>query len=168
MVNPTQQLAQPNGECEPSVLRVRDMHVRYRPHRHRLPVEGCIHTPRDAARLAAEALANTTVEQVLALHLDARYGLIGLHKVSEGTLDSAPVHPREVFKVALLANAASVILAHNHPSGDPTPSLEDDAMVQRLVRAGDLLGVPLADALIVTDPANGGRYFSFRESGRLS
>jgi DNA repair protein RadC len=144
------------------------MVVTYRPHRFPLPVEGRAQTPREAAGLVAAMLANETVEQVLVLHLDTKRNLIGVHTASRGTLDGALVHPREIFKVALLANAASVILAHNHPSGDATPSAEDIVMVRRLREAGELLHVPLDDALIVTDPAQGSRYWSFREQGLLA
>jgi len=72
-------------------------------------------------------------------------------------------HPREVFKAALLANAAAIILTHNHPSGDPTPSADDMALTRRLAEAGTLIGVEVLDHIIVGD----GRYFSFREGGRL-
>ena len=88
--------------------------------------------------------------------------------VSTGTLDAAIVHPRDVFKATLLSNAAGLLVIHNHPSGDPTPSPDDRALVVRLHAAGELLGVPLLDALIVTDPIDGLRYFSFREAGVLS
>ncbi len=67
----------------------------------------------------------------------------------------------------MLANAAGLVLAHNHPSGDPTPSPDDRALVSRLLQAGELLGVELLDALIVTDPSDGGAYYSFREAGAL-
>jgi DNA repair protein RadC len=72
-----------------------------------------------------------------------------------------------VFKGALLANAAGLILAHNHPSGDPTPSPDDRALVSRLLQAGELLGVELLDALNVVDPSEGGAYYSFKEAGAL-
>ncbi len=84
-----------------------------------------------------------------------------------GTLDASLVHPRDVFKAACLSNAAALVIAHNHPSGDPTPSGEDRALSDRLRQAGELLGVTLLDFVIVTDPAEGFRYHSFRESGVL-
>ena len=125
-------------------------------------------SPREAARLAAAILADTTVEQVLALHFDTKHRLIGIHIVSVGTLDASLVHPRDVFKAACLSNAAALVIAHNHPSGDPTPSGEDRALSDRLRQAGELLGVTLLDFVIVTDPAEGFRYYSFQESGVLS
>ena len=146
---------------------VRELAIRYKPLRVALPVNGDVGTPRAAAHLAAAVLAGLTVEQVIALHVNTKQKLIGVHVVSIGTLNASLVHPREVFKAALLTNAAGLILAHNHPSGDPTPSPEDRALVSRLRQAGDILGVELLDALIVTDPSEGGAYYSFREAGVL-
>ena len=146
---------------------VREMEVRYR----RLPIAqpptGLLTNPREAAKVSAAVLANSTVEKVIALHLTIKHRLIGVHVVSIGTLDASLVHPREVFKAAFLANAGGLILAHNHPSGDPTPSRDDTGLAERLHRAGELLGVQLLDFLIVTDPAEGFRYHSFKEAGAL-
>lgn len=72
-----------------------------------------------------------------------------IHTVSIGTLNSTVVHPREIFKAAILSNAASIILAHNHPSGDPTPSKEDIGITKRLVDAGELLGITVMDHIII-------------------
>lgn len=142
---------------------VRELDVRYKPGRVALPVTGDVGQPREAARIAMALLADMTVEHVIALHVDTKLHLIGIHFVSVGTLNESLVHPRDVFKAALLTNAAGLIVAHNHPSGDPTPSPDDHALVSRLLQAGVLLGVELHDAVIVTDPADGGRYYSFRE-----
>jgi DNA repair protein RadC len=98
------------------------------------------------------------------LCLTTQHGVIGYHEVSRGQLDCTIVHPREVFKTALLANAAAIILAHNHPSGDPKPSTDDQQLTQRLVDAGLLLGVIVMDHIVVGD----GRYVSLRESGRCT
>ena len=154
----------------PTVYRVRELVVSYTPMRVSLPVPmtGRLTTPREAAVLASALLADATVEKVLALHVTTKHELIGVHVVSTGTLDGAIVHPRDVFKAACLSNAAGLLLVHNHPSGDPTPSPDDRALVARLRAAGDLLGVELLDALIVTDRIDGLRYFSFREAGMLS
>ncbi len=81
--------------------------------------------------------------------------------ISEGILDSALVHPREVFKVAILESAASIILIHNHPSGEATPSTEDHRMTQRLVEAGRIVGIPVLDHVILA----GEHYYSFQEAG---
>ncbi len=144
------------------VARVRELEIRYKTVRGTLPTSGRVSTPQDAARLASTLLADSTVEKVLALHLNTKHGLIGVHVVSVGTLDGSLVHPRDVFKVACLSNAAGLILAHNHPSGDPTPSQDDRDLVARLHRAGELIGVDLLDAIIVTDTE---RYYSFKEAG---
>ena len=136
----------------------------YRPYRLPLPVEGRAQTPREAASLVAAILEHNTVEQVLVLHFDTRRSLIGVHTVALGTLDAALVHPREIFKVALLANAASVILAHNHPSGDPSPSDDDVVLTTRLVACGQLLGIEVIDHIVI---GQDGAYCSLRETGRL-
>jgi DNA repair protein RadC len=83
--------------------------------------------------------------------------------VSLGSLTGSLVHPREVFKGALLSSAASVILLHNHPSGDPKPSAEDREVTRKLVEAGKLLGVPVLDHVIIGERS----YYSFRETGEL-
>ena len=151
----------------PTVQRVRELVVSYRPFRCQLPVEGTVTGPRDAAKLAGALLAGADVERVLALHVTTKHRLIGVHVVSVGTLDASRVHPRDVFKAACLSNASGLILAHNHPSGDPTPSGEDRALSDRLRQPGELLGVDLLDFVIVTDPIDGFRYYSFKESGVL-
>ena len=84
----------------------------------------------------AAVLQDQPSEVFAILCLSTKHRVIGYHEVSRGTLDTALVHPREVFKAAILANAAAIILTHNHPSGDPTPSADDVALTQRLVQAG--------------------------------
>lgn len=88
-------------------------------------------------------------EHFLVLLLDGRNRLLGINEVAVGTLTSALVHPRELFKAAILANAANVICVHNHPSGDPEPSQEDRALTKRLSEAGELLGIRLLDHVVV-------------------
>ena len=117
--------------------------------------------PSDAATLLRPFLALEAVEVCVALLLNARHRVIGIHVVGRGTLDSCIVHPRDVFKAALLANAAGVIVCHNHPSGDPTPSPEDRTLCARLRDSGRILGVHLLDFLIVTDDG----HYSFKETG---
>ena len=95
-------------------------------------------------------------EQFLAIILDGRNQVIGFNLVSVGTLTSALVHPREVFKAAILANAAAIVLVHNHPSGDPEPSAEDRALTERLKQAGELIGIRVLDHVVIGD----GRYTS--------
>lgn len=103
-------------------------------------------------------------ESFFAVYLDGRNRLIREERVSEGTLNAAVVHPREVFGPALRLGAASVLVLHNHPSGDPSPSSEDFSVTSRLREAGALVGIPLLDHCIIGDE----RYFSFLERGYLN
>jgi DNA repair protein RadC len=116
-----------------------------------------------AATLLRSILQSEPVEVFAVLLLSTKHNVLGYHEVSRGTLDSSLVHPREVFKAAILANASAVILAHNHPSGNPTPSPEDHQITRRLSRAGELLGIHVLDHVIVGDSG----YVSFRERGLL-
>jgi DNA repair protein RadC len=100
-------------------------------------------------------------EHFLAIILDGRNHMIGFNLISIGTLTTALVHPREVFKAAILANAAAIILVHNHPSGDPNPSAEDRALTTRLKEAGELIGIRVLDHVVIAD----GRYVSLAEQG---
>jgi DNA repair protein RadC len=96
--------------------------------------------------------------------LNAKHRALGVHVVAIGTLTACQVHPREVFKAAILANAAAVILAHNHVSGDAEPSRADRDLTRRIADAGELLGIPLLDHVIVTVDG----YTSLRERGALA
>lgn len=102
-----------------------------------------------AAEILRRYLQHEDREHFVTLMLDAKNRVIGLHTASIGTLSSALISPREVFKAAILANAASIILAHNHPSGDTTPSPEDIQVTETLKRAGQILGIDVLDHLIV-------------------
>ena len=106
-------------------------------------------SPDEAARLLHRLVGQQDREHFVALFLDARNMVTHAYVVSVGTLTQADAHPREVFKAALLANAASVILGHNHPSGEVTPSPDDLRVFARLRTAGELLGIVVLDALIV-------------------
>ncbi|MGD2018288.1 MAG: JAB domain-containing protein [Planctomycetota bacterium] len=118
--------------------------------------------PEHAVRVLAPELRGLEVEVFRVLVLDARQGLIAHEEVSRGTLDAALVHPREVFRTALRASGASILVAHNHPSGDPEPSAHDWAVTDRLVRAGRVLGVPVTDHLVIAGP----RWVSMRGRAR--
>lgn len=107
-----------------------------------------------------EPLKHYAEEHFVAFHLDAKNQVIGYHIVSHGTVTASLVHPREVFKAALLSNSHSIIVAHNHPAGSLTPSAEDIEVTTTLIKAGDLLGVKLIDHIIVS--SNGLR--SLREN----
>ena len=118
----------------------------------------------DAAPALVELLGTQVAEVFAILCLSTKCQPIAYHAVSRGTLDSSLVQPRDVFKAALLANAATVLVAHNHPSGDPTPSPDDHALTRRLVMAGQLLGIPVVDHIVV----GATRWMSFRDQGLLS
>lgn len=109
-----------------------------------LRVEG----PEDVARIA-RAILPTDREGFVVIHLDSRHHVRSVELASIGSLNASIVHPREVFKAAILANASAIIVAHNHPSGDPEPSNEDIAITKRLGKAGEILGIDLLDHVIV-------------------
>jgi DNA repair protein RadC len=116
-----------------------------------------------AARILAREMAGADRERLLCLWLNCRNDLIGLEVVSVGTLTASLAHSREIFKGAILANAANIVLAHNHPSGNPSPSAEDIQLTRRLAEAGRLLGIQLLDHLIVTEKET----YSFKAAGTL-
>lgn len=118
----------------------------------------------DVARVVRDSARGSRRESFFAVLLDARHRVQALHVVSTGGLDGAPVHPREVFGPALREGAAAIVVAHNHPSGDPTPSMEDRGVTSRLREVGDLVGIELLDHLVV----GGDRFFSFAEDAVLS
>jgi DNA repair protein RadC len=100
-------------------------------------------------------------EYFLALLLNTRNQLIRAAEIAVGSLDSSIVHPREVFKEAISASAASVIFVHNHPSGDPEPSADDIGLTKRLAQAGQIVGIDVLDHIIIGD----GRYISLKGRG---
>ncbi len=145
---------------------VQELHARYRRRHVRdwsMPTES-LQIPRDAARIFANLLRDEVVEVAGLLCLSARLHVIAYHELSRGTLDATVMHPRDVFRIALLANARTVILGHNHPSGEVTPSPEDRAVTSRIVAAGAVIGIELLDHFVV---AADGKYLSFKESGLL-
>ena len=105
-------------------------------------------------------LRHETKEYFIALHLDGKNRIAAIEIVSVGSLNQTIVHPREVYKTALLSSAAALILIHNHPTGDPTPSQEDIQITRRLIDAGELLGIKVLDHIIVGD-----HHYSFVEGG---
>lgn len=107
-------------------------------------------------------LGRETKEYFYALHLDGKNRICCVDEVSVGSLNQSIVHPREVFKTALLSSAAAIILLHNHPSGDPTPSREDVEITRRLKETGEIIGVRVLDHIIIGDS-----YMSFVEKGFL-
>ena len=117
----------------------------------------------DAADILAGYLVGVDREHFVVLTLDTKHKVTGIHTVSVGSLDATIVHPREVYKPAVLAGASGIIVGHNHPSGDPTPSSEDIAVTKRLKEAGTLLGIDFLDHIIVGD---NGRYTSLKSEGK--
>lgn len=107
-------------------------------------------------------LRQETKEYFFSIHLDGKNRICCIDEVSVGSLNQSIVHPREVFKTALLSSAAALILVHNHPTGDPTPSREDISITSRLKEAGELIGVKLLDHIIIGDS-----FVSFVERGLL-
>ena len=107
-------------------------------------------------------------ESLRVLLLDTRYRLIRTEEVSLGSVNESIAHPREIFRPALITSAYAVIVVHNHPSGDPTPSQADHSLTRRLAEAAELLQIKLLDHIIVGAPAEGrAPYFSFKEAGVL-
>jgi DNA repair protein RadC len=119
--------------------------------------------PRELASYLLPQYGARAVEQFGIVLLDTKHRLLRTSIVSVGTLDSSPAHPREIFREAASASAAAVVLFHNHPSGDPAPSREDDDLTRRLVDAGHIMGIEVLDHIVLADT----RYFSFKEAGRL-
>jgi len=109
-----------------------------------------VSSPREAYAVLKPRIDDWTREHFLVVLLDARNGVVGIETVSVGSLSASIVHPREVFKPAIMASAASIVIGHNHPSGDPEPSPEDLAITRRLVDGGTLLGIELVDHIVFT------------------
>lgn len=124
----------------------------------------CVRSAMDVYRLVRGDMESLDREHFCILMLNARNQVLRREVVSIGCLDSAIVHPREIFKNCIKRSAASVILVHNHPSGDPTPSGEDLEITRRLSEGGKLLGITVLDHVIIGK----GRYSSLRESGSLA
>ena len=120
---------------------------------------------RTAATVIMDYLKGVDREHCVVLMLDAKNRIIGINTVSTGNLTSSMVHPREVFKPAILSNAAAIIIAHNHPSDDTDPSPEDNKLTKRLKEAGALLGITLLDHIIICDMAD--KYYSYADRGTL-
>ena len=122
-----------------------------------------ITSPGSAAQLLMDRLRNETHEKFVVLLLNTKNRVIRVKQIAEGSLTSAVVHPREVFASAVNAHAACILVAHNHPSGDPYPSTEDRNLTKALEEAGNVLGIPLLDHIVIGD----GQYYSFKEHGEL-
>jgi len=122
-----------------------------------------ITSPRDAAELVMDELRYLQKEHFIVLFLNTKNRVVGKETLSIGSLNASIVHPREVFLSAIKRSSASIICAHNHPSGDPTPSQEDIQVTKRLADAGTLLGIELLDHLIIADRS----FVSLKELGLM-
>ena len=121
-----------------------------------------IGTPFSLYKILRTLLNEEDRENFLVISLDTKNHINGINVISTGTLNSSLVHPREVFKMAILNNSNSIIIAHNHPSGDTEPSNEDIKVTDRLVECGKILGIEVLDHIIV-----GEGYYSFKEKGKI-
>ncbi len=117
--------------------------------------------PEDAAAVLIEDMQHLDREHFKAILLDTKHRVITIESVSMGSLNAAVAHPREVFKAGIKRSAAALILAHNHPSGDPTPSQDDLEVTRRILRAGRLLGIEVLDHLVIGENC----YSSIRQRG---
>jgi len=122
---------------------VRERRLRFKPE--------SANNPSSSAGILSSFFKDKDREHFVVLAVDVKLRLVGLHVVAIGTLDKVLISPREVFKFALLCNASGVILGHNHPSGDPSPSPEDLSVTRQLVQAGKHLEISVHDHLIVSD-----------------
>jgi DNA repair protein RadC len=122
-----------------------------------------LHSPEQVAAHFGARMRRYRQEVFVVLLLDSRHRLIGEVEVSRGSLNQSLVHPREVFAPALRESAAAILVVHNHPSGDPQPSREDHEVTQRLVRAGEILGIRVVDHLVI----GGLEFTSFARIGQL-
>lgn len=120
-----------------------------------------ISSPSDAIELFKKFLYESDREQFIVCCMDTKNQPTSINVVSVGTLNSSLVHPREVFKSAILGNSSSIIVAHNHPSGDPSPSKEDIDITERLKEAGKIIGINILDHIIIGD----NRHISLKEKG---
>ena len=123
-----------------------------------------IRSPKDGAEIASRFIGRDDREVFFVMCLNTKNSVVAVHRCHVGSLNSSLAHPREVFKSAILNNSSSIILAHQHPSGDVVPSPEDIHVTKRLVDAGKLLGIEVLDHLIVN---SFGRFTSLKEKGHI-
>jgi DNA repair protein RadC len=133
--------------------------VRKRRRKNRKSIEG----PESAVALLRPLVRDQDREAFYGIYLNTRNCVLAIEMISLGSLNASIVHPREVFKPALRLSAASLLVVHNHPSGDPEPSEDDLEITKRLRDAGDILGIPLLDHVILGQAA----YRSLREDGQI-
>jgi DNA repair protein RadC len=122
-----------------------------------------VHNSDDVVAILRDEFLKSDREKLVCVMLNAKNSVIGIDIVSVGSLTESIAHPREIFKSAILKNAAAIILSHNHPSGDPTPSREDIQMTERVAKAGEILCIKLLDHVIIGEHGT----YSFSNAGRL-
>lgn len=137
------------------LMMVRDGSVRIR--------KAKLTAPEVAFDLLKSYLKDLDREHFVVVALDVRMAPLGINTVSIGAVDATVVHPREVYKFAILSNATSILLGHNHPSGDPTPSKDDIELTKRLVSTGKVLGIDVTDHLVIGN----GDYYSMKRQGLI-
>ncbi|AOT72800.1 DNA repair protein RadC [Geosporobacter ferrireducens] len=123
-----------------------------------------INSPSDGVDLVKDFLEGEDRECFLAVFVNTKNEPTAIHTVSIGTLNASLIHPRELFKVAINANSSGILLFHNHPSGDPTPSQEDISITKRLVEAGNIMGIKILDHCILGDNS---KFYSFKENNLI-
>ncbi len=128
-----------------------------------LRTRGKLRMPEDVVAFLSGYFKDKDREEFLALYLDTAMSVTSISQISVGGLASTIVEPRQIFKVAVLSNAASMILAHNHPSGNPQPSREDISITRQIKNAGKIMGIPVRDHIIIGDES----YVSFIERGLI-
>ncbi len=127
-----------------------------------------VDSPEVVCQLMAQDLRALTRESLRALLLDTKFQLIRIEEISLGSLNESIAHPREIFRPAIAHSAYAVVLVHNHPSGDPTPSKADKLLTKKLVEAGEMLQVAVADHIIIGGMQAGKpSYYSFKEAGAI-
>lgn len=139
---------------------VREVTVNYR---NQKMLTETLRQPEEVARVLREILPDNSREHFMAVYLNGAHQVIAYSIVSTGTANSSLVHSREVFQPALLCGATALLIGHNHPSGETTPSSEDKAITKRLKEVSDLIGIKLLDHVIVTDDD----YYSFSEHSQV-
>ena len=122
-----------------------------------------LRSPREAAAFLMPSFGCRAVEQFGVVLLDTKHRVLRTAIIAVGTLNTASIEPRDVFREAAVGNAAAIVLFHNHPSGDPSPSPDDVELTRRLVSAGVLMGIDVVDHVVLGDA----KYCSFKETGRL-
>jgi len=127
------------------------------------PYNACFSQPHEVAAVVRSIFHGVDHESFLAIPVDIKNKVLGYVEAARGGVDQCQVAAREVFRAAVFMGATSVILAHNHPSGDPAPSVDDKFLTDRLCEAGKLLGIPVLDHLIVSEKG----YYSFAEQGLI-